>query len=241
MEEEIHLVFLHYFGGSAKSWKWVINRLKNDFDCTALDLPGFGGTAPLEQRSIKNFADYILDEIREKKIKPAVLIGHSMSAKLALEAASRAREGEVSRLILVAPSPPTREPMPTKEKQRMLNHPDREEAKKTVEGAAKGKLTKEQFELAVETQLVIDEDTWRWWILEGMEHSIADDVKNLKIPITVLSSDDDPVITPETIKNEVMAVLPHADLKTTINVGHLIPLEAPDWLASEIRAAVHRK
>ncbi|MEJ7674662.1 MAG: alpha/beta fold hydrolase [Chitinophagaceae bacterium] len=36
------LVFLHYFGGSSKSWNGVIEQLKESFHCIAIDLRGFG-------------------------------------------------------------------------------------------------------------------------------------------------------------------------------------------------------
>ncbi len=37
------LVFLHYFGGSAQSWRWVVEKLSDDYRCIAITLPGFGG------------------------------------------------------------------------------------------------------------------------------------------------------------------------------------------------------
>ena len=40
------LVFLHYFSGAAVSWQWVMKILQADYRCIALDLPGFGETAP---------------------------------------------------------------------------------------------------------------------------------------------------------------------------------------------------
>ena len=36
------LVFLHYFGGSSRTWQPVIDLLAPDFRCVALDLRGWG-------------------------------------------------------------------------------------------------------------------------------------------------------------------------------------------------------
>ena len=41
------LVFLHYFGGSSRTWSKLIRRLQPYFRCIAPDLPGFGNSAPL--------------------------------------------------------------------------------------------------------------------------------------------------------------------------------------------------
>ena len=229
------LVFLHYFGGSAKSWQWVAEALSKDYRCIAINLPGFGGAAAMEEPSIQGFAEYVQEELNSLGIKSYTLIGHSMGGKIAMQIAANASKGSVQQLILVAPSPPTTEPMPEEEKERMLNHPDRQVAEKTVKGAVKQTLNEVQHKLAVDTQLIIDEATWRWWLLEGMAHSIAERIKPLELPITVLASKDDPVMTPDVIEQRVMQVLDKAKLVTTRQVGHLSPLEAADWIAAQIR------
>lgn len=235
------LVFLHYFGGSAQSWQWVAEKLSDDYRCIAINLPGSGGAAAMQEPSIDGFASFVQEQLNSLGINAYTLIGHSMGGKIAMQVAASAASGTVRQLILVAPSPPTTEPMPAKEKERMLHHPDREEAEKTVNSATKQSLSKDKQSLAVETQLIIDHATWRWWLLEGMDHSIAERIKPLELPITVLASDDDPVMTQEVIQERVLQVLMGASLSTTRQVGHLIPLEAPLWLAQQIRKAVEAK
>lgn len=230
-------MFLHYFGGSAQSWRWVAEQLSGEYHCIAINLPGFGGAPAMEEPSIQGFADYVQEELRSLGIKTYTLIGHSMGGKIAMQVAADASKESIRHLVLVAPSPPTTEPMPAKEKERMLHHPDRKEAEKTVVSATKQHLNEDRHSLAVETQLIIDNATWKWWLLEGMDHSIADRVTPLGMPITVLASKDDPVMTSEVIKERVMQVFGKAELVTTQQVGHLSPLEAPDWIAAQIRKA----
>jgi sigma-B regulation protein RsbQ len=235
------LLFLHYFGGSAQSWQWVAEKLSHDYHCIALNLPGFGGAAAMQKPSIDEFARFVQEQLNSLGISSYTLVGHSMGGKIAMQVAASAAEGTVRQLILVAPSPPTTEPMPAKEKERMLHHPDRKEAEKTRDSATKQPLTAAQQSLAVETQLATDHATWRWWLLEGMDHSIADKIKPLQVPITILASEDDPVMTPEVIQERVLRVLERATLTTTRHVGHLIPLEAPLWLAQQIRKTLEAK
>lgn len=229
------LVFLHYFGGSAQSWKWVIEQLSSDYRCIAISFPGFGKLAPLEKPSIQGFADHVRKELEALGLISCVLVGHSMGGKIAVEIAADTFGKTVQQLILVAPSPPTTEPMPKEEKERMLHHPNREEALRTVLGAVKRPLEEDKTKLAVDTQLLIDEATWRWWLLEGMDDSIYEKAVLLDLPVTVLASEDDPVITPQVIRERVMKVLKQARLINTRGVGHLIPLEDPDWVAAQIR------
>lgn len=56
----------------------------------------------------------------------------------------------------------------------MLRHPDRDEAETTVQNATQQSLSTERRSLVVAIQLEIDRATWRWWLLEGMNHSIAE-------------------------------------------------------------------
>ena len=232
------LVFLHYFGGSAASWRWVAERLADRYRCVAINLPGFGGAPALPAPSITGFADYTREVLQSLGIESYTLVGHSMGGKVALQAAADAPAGTVQHLVLVAPSPPTTEPMPAEEKQRMLQHPDRAVAEETVRNGIQSTLDAERHDLAVATQLIIDQVTWDWWLETGMNHSIADHVRSLSVPVTVLASEDDPVITPVVIEERVVAILDDPGLRTTRNAGHLLPLETPEWVAERIHSAL---
>ncbi len=58
---ETTLVFLHYFGGSIKSWAGVIDKLKNYFHCVAIDLSGFGNSPkPQKALSVNDNANEVI-------------------------------------------------------------------------------------------------------------------------------------------------------------------------------------
>ena len=232
------LVFLHYFGGAASSWQWTIEHLCNDYQCIALNLPGFGDTPPLQQPTIEHFAQWIAKTLLEHDVDSCTLIGHSMSGKLSLEVAAQHPELNTEQVILVAPSPPTTEPMPEEEKERMLQHPNLQEAEKTVKQASIKSLSEEKKKLATYTQLIIDHPTWIWWLQDGMNHSIEGHLPKVKVPVSVIASKDDPAIPYKSILSDVIGLLPQAKLISTEQIGHLIPLEDPEWLAQQIRAIV---
>jgi pimeloyl-ACP methyl ester carboxylesterase len=231
------LVFLHYFGGSAQSWQWVAQQLP-DYRCIALNLPGYGGTPALQQPSLQQYAEAVVQILTDLNLQDYTLIGHSMGGKIALKVAEISLHPP-QQIVLIAPSPVTIEPMPDKEKQRMLNnHPSPENAETTLKNATKRPLNDEQRALVIETHQNVKQTAWRWWLLEGMNHSIADRMSQLQTPVTVLASQDDPVIPYDVIQSDVVDLLPKANLITIEKVGHLIPLEASDWVATQLRQMI---
>ncbi len=231
------LVFLHYFGGSAQSWQWLVPLLQKDFDCIALNLPGFGGEPALDEPSIAGFTSFIMQKLDSMNVESYVLVGHSMSGKIAVDMAANDPNFGIKQLILVAPSPPTTENISEENKQQMLRHPNREQAENTAASITLKPITAEQRELIIKNNLEADDKTWNWWVLQGSNHSIADDAEHLFLPITVIVSEDDPAISFDSTLKETIPHLPDAKLVTIKKAGHLLPIEVSEWLAAQIRQA----
>lgn len=225
------IVFVHYFGGDAGSWQWLVKRLPKKFTAVLLNLPGFGGTEGFKEPSIYDFALYINRIIKELDLKEYTLCGHSMGAKLILYAAQLTTGPKPKRLILIAPSPPTVEAMSKEEKVRMLNHPNENEAIHTVEGATRKKLRKKKFKYAVESQLRIDSKVWQWWLNKGMNNNIASRITGIEIPTFIICSKNDPVISIDAVYTDTMPNVYKPKLIQLSKSGHLIPMEVPRKLA----------
>ncbi|WP_017301353.1 alpha/beta fold hydrolase [Nodosilinea nodulosa] len=235
------LVFLHYFSGAAASWRWVIEGLRPEFRCVAIDLPGFGHQTPLPEPSLAAYSTFVQEALAALDIEQYILIGHSMGAKIALQTAIDAGPQATLAVVLMAPSPPTQEPMPEQERQRLLHddYTNADTAATTVDGAIQRSLDPEQRATALETHGQAEPSAWRWWLLEGMHHSIADQLPQLvspvAVPVVVIASEDDPVIPLETVQGEVLALLPQAQLVQLRGLGHLLPLEDPGAMTEILR------
>ncbi|UZO80092.1 alpha/beta hydrolase [Aquimarina sp. ERC-38] len=229
----ITLVFLHYFGGDGGSWLWTIDELSKNYKCISLTLPGFGNTEPLKNKSVVHFAQWIADKLASLKVTNYILCGHSMSGKLALVTATLSTI-KPKQLILIAPSPPTVEPMEAEEKERMLHHPAIREAETTVNKVTAKKLSASQKEYAIISQLRIEHETWAWWIKQGMEDNITTLIKDVNIPTTILVGENDPVIDMNLVQTEVLPYMPESQIIVIKDSGHLIPMESISEVASTI-------
>ncbi len=222
------LVFLHYFGGSSRTWSEVIARLSSRYDCLTPDLRGFGESEPTARGfAVNDYADDVIELIERSGIKSYVLVGHSMGGKIALAIAAR-RPANLRSLVLLAPSPPVPEPISDDERARLLAaHGDRAAAEKTLRKLTTRPLPRAIFRRTVEDNLRCSRPAWRAWLEHGSREDISADVASIDVPVLVAAGGKDEAMTVELLQCEVVARINGGRLTTLPEVNHLLPLEAP--------------
>ncbi len=233
------LVFLHYFGGASSTWDEVISYLQNDFRCIAIDLLGFGKSPSQEAEiSVDNSANAVIELIDELQLQNYELVGHSMGAKIALYIASSQPKGLLS-LVLLAPSPPTPEPMSNKEREDMLDaFGDKKKVEKMIENATAHPLATSIFEREVNNNLQASSVGWHSWPLLGSTETIIDKMADIHMPITILYGENDKRFSRSFLQKEFNRYFKTFILVEIKDSGHLLPVEAPEEVTIEIRKSV---
>jgi pimeloyl-ACP methyl ester carboxylesterase len=98
------LVLIHALGSSRAVWDPVVDQLAEQFDVITVDLPGFGGSAPLppeDEPHPARLAAVVGDLLDELGIDRPHVAGNSLGGWIALELA---RLRPVSSLALLAPA-----------------------------------------------------------------------------------------------------------------------------------------
>lgn len=233
------LVFLHHFGGSTRSWDRVIDLLAKEYQTLALDLPGFGAEANAPgPYTVASYADAVEDAVRAHDLADYVLIGHSMGGKVALAVAARLPAG-LRALILLAPSPPTPEPIDEAMRTKLIagwGHygPASEMLARVTACPLPGELR----ERIVADMMASGKCAWEAWLRHGSREDISASMALVTSPVTILSGSRDSVLPTELIKREVVDRLARACLIAVPGAGHLLPLEAPDAVAASIQRSV---
>jgi len=96
------LLLLHGAGHRRQMWLPIIDRLADTFDVIALDLPGFGESAPLpptQPPTPDHLADHLETVMGDAGWDTAHLVGNSLGGWLALELAARGRARSVTALM----------------------------------------------------------------------------------------------------------------------------------------------
>jgi len=234
------LVFLHYFAGSLRSWTHVVESLTAARRCIRLDVPGFGRSPPMPDYNVHRVAQAVAGQVAGLGLDSYILVGHSMGGKLAMACAA-ARPAGLSGLVLVAPSPPTPEPMDERERSRLLaSHGDRASAEQTVRNVTRRPLRQDDIATCIEDNLLTSLEAWRWWLEEGSRENIASEIGRIDCPVLVLSGSEDPVIPPRVIAAEVLPRMASAKYLEIAGAGHLLPLEAAQDLSHAIGAFAER-
>jgi len=231
------LVFLHYWGGTSRTWRQVTAELEGQFKTVAYDARGWGKSDKASTGyKMADLADEALSLVKALGIKQYVLVGHSMGGKVAQLAASRRPEGLLG-LILVAPAQPTPRHNPEEMRQGQLHAYDNRE--NVLKAIASGRLTArspspEILEQIVQDSLSGSREATMAYPMESILEDISPDVAKIKVPTILLAGELDQVDSIERHKTEVLAYLPNADFKIIKGSGHLIPIDEPVQLAREI-------
>ena len=123
---------MHYWGGSARTWRRVIEPLSGAYRCIAYDHRGWGESdAPADRYRLTDLADDAAALTEVLELNQYVLIGHSMGGKVAQLLASRRPTG-LQAMVLVAPASPLPQNIPEQARQAQLHAYDNRE---TVIGA----------------------------------------------------------------------------------------------------------
>jgi pimeloyl-ACP methyl ester carboxylesterase len=94
------LVFLHGWGASWQSWAPIIQRLKDNFNIFAFDLPGFGNQKIEKVMDLDSYINFVIKTLKKRKIKNPILIGHSFGGAIASKITSK-NLYPIKKLILV--------------------------------------------------------------------------------------------------------------------------------------------
>jgi pimeloyl-ACP methyl ester carboxylesterase len=235
------LVFLHYFAGSLRSWAHVAGVLSSTCRCLSVDLPGFGGSPPLPAYSVNVVAQVVAGLTADLRLDSYVLVGHSMGGKLALACAAIRPPG-LAGLVLVAPSPPSPEPMEESERNRLLaTHGDHQSAERTLRTITRRSLPAEDIAACIADNLLTSLEAWHWWLAQGSREDITAQAGQVACPVLVLGGSDDPVIGPSVIAGDVMPQLADASRIEIAGAGHLLPLEAAQEVTGAIRTFVAQR
>ena len=230
------LVLLHVFGGSRREWIEAGVMLAPQFRIVSMDTPGFGEADQITGYTVAEMADRFAETIQALKLERFVLVGHSMTGKVAAVLAGRGLPG-LEKVVLLTPSPLSPEPIAPKDRATMLAQaePTKADAEEYIRSNSSLRIRPEIFERAVEDRLRTSPDAWRAWLEHGSYEDWTEQVPRLSQPTLVIAAEEDKSLGPAVQRQLTMPRLLNGQLAVVPKSGHMVPLEAPKQLADLIR------
>lgn len=238
---EPSLVFLHYWGGTHRTWNKVAAELQSSYRIVTYDMRGWGQSEAAENGySIAALADEATALIEHLGLKQYVLIGHSMGGKVAQLVASRNPSGLVG-LILVAPATPTPSRLPEEAKQQQVHaYDNRETVIQTIAFLTARTPDAETVEQIVQDSLSGTPEAKLAWPTSAMLEDISSEVSKITVPTLVLAGEHDQLDSVEQHRREVIARISGARLEIISDSGHLLLIDEPVRTARAINQFVRQ-
>lgn len=228
------ILFLHGAGGTHHSWRDQWAGLKGTARLVIPDLPGHGSSLGSPRETIREYADWLREFVRETGLRRFVLAGHSMGGAIAQQAALDRIEG-LDALVLVATG-----------------------AKLKVSPAITGAIAGRFREFAPELSEWMIAETFAPYLKEDVtkdilstrpETFLADfracdgfDIRErlgeIRLPTLVVSGDADR-LTPLRYAEFLATRISGAVLKILPGAGHMVALEKPEEVNDVLSSFVH--
>lgn len=232
------LIFLHFWGGSSKTWSSMISILSPTYPTLAIDFRGWGastGPSRADAYSISDLAGDVQQVIRQRVVGDFVLVGHSMGAKVAqLLAGTYASqtshaEARLRAMVLVCPAPPTPLVLPEDMRDQQIHAYDNAGS---AEFVVRNVLTASQLDQHTVYGLVQDmlqgnSHARAAWPAYAMSEDVLGDGRRVEVPGLVIAAEDDVVEPVKRIRVEVVQRIKQAEFAIIKGSGHLLPVEAP--------------
>lgn len=221
------VVLLHGWGRTHADWDRVIDLLPEDLTLVAPDLPGFGASPPPSEAL--GAAGYgaalpaLVDGVRPRR--GLVLVGHSFGGRVALAGADAvAPDGVV--LAAVPILPPPAPPTPLGYRVARVLAPLL--GARSLERARR-RFGSEDYRRA--------EGVMREVLVKVVRESYGEELARLDVPVAMVWGAKD-TACPLARAREAAALNPLARLEVLEEVGHMVPLVAPEAVARAVMAIV---
>ncbi|PIP86947.1 hypothetical protein COW81_02860 [Candidatus Campbellbacteria bacterium CG22_combo_CG10-13_8_21_14_all_36_13] len=210
------LIFLHGWGGDAKQWFDLINKLtEKSSNIFAVDLPGFGKSEnPKTPFDIKDYTGVIDGFIKQVANKQLIVVGHSFGGRIAARLAS-AHLSALQKIVLVnSAGIPTNE-----ERTRFI---------KIISGFIKpfiSERTKTKLYKYVGSDYTLRPD-----LKETFKKIMTSDIevyKNIQIPSLIIWGDKDD-ITPIESAEKMHLLIKGSELFIIKDAGHMSFVDNPE-------------
>jgi 3-oxoadipate enol-lactonase len=228
------LVFLHGIGGAARAWRRQLDAFGDRYRAIAWDMPGYGGSAPLQSVSIAALAGALKDFLRQVGAVKPIIVGHSIGGMIVQQLL--VHDPIIAEYVVLAQtSPAFGRPDGDWQKEFLdarLGLLDRGEtmaslAPKLVADLVGDHADPDGIELACECMASVPEASYRAAMMSMLGFDLRKSLGQIGVPTLVIAGSKDKN-APAPMVKKMASFIPNATYVELEGVGHLVALEQPN-------------
>ena len=228
------ILLLHGWPNNGGVWRPLVDALLLGDPSVRLhapDLRGYGDSdKPETGYTCETFADDVEDVIAGLRLQNFVLVGHSMSGKIAQLVASRQPAG-LAALVLVTPGLLAASP-PVDVFKRKAMFGDARLIRDMIASWAGHPLPGTEIEALTEASLTVGRDAWNGWLSPMRDEDFFREIGKIAVPTLVIGGGKDPQRTEEELRRGIVTRIKDTEYVRLPNSGHLPHVEEPAALAA---------
>jgi len=222
------VVLIHGAAGTHLDWPPHLRRLEAA-SVYAIDLPGHGRSSGPARSTVNQYAEVVSAFISRLGLVDVVLVGHSMGGAIAL---TIALQGPVAKQGLVLISSGARLRVMDEVLDSTLSNFEAT-AELVAESLWSERAPEELKSLGKRTFLANQPEVVYADYLACNCFDIMDQLSHIELPTLVICGSEDKM-TPLKYSRYLAEQIPNASLKVVKGAGHMLPLEKPEIVASQI-------
>ena len=227
------VLFLHGLGGSSVAWEPQLEALAGDHRCIAWDMPGYGGSEPIEPLTFHALADAAARLLDSLDVERVDVVGLSFGGQQALHLALR-HPARVRRLVLADTSASfgadgtdvdewiARRLLPLDQGRSIVDVADQ-----VIDAVSAPGFAGRERDRTLQAFGRIPVSGFRAAVRCLPTHDVRSRLGHVTAPTLVIVGELDRE-TPVEYARTLATGIPNADLAIIPGVGHLTPAEAPD-------------
>ena len=234
------LVFLHGIGGGAMAWRPQLEAFAQDFHAVAWDMPGYGGSRPLDVVSFEALAAALRRFLDALELRNPVIVGHSIGGMVLQR--FLADERGVRAAVLSGTSPAFGRPDGDWQRAFIQARLGPLDAGRTMPELAPGIVRSlvghgadaRGLALAEAAMARVPEAIYRAMMLALLGFNMRAELSRIAVPCLVLAGEAD-TNAPAPMMEKMAARIPGAVFRSLAGAGHLANLERPEAFNGALR------
>lgn len=236
------LLLIHSLGTGAWMWRDDMARWSDRFDVIAFDARGHGGSTRNGSVTVRTIADDLAAALKQLGVGPVHVVAISMGGPIASHLVAEAPDSVASLVIAdsFARQGEAGQTRVTGLQEVLKTTPMDDYARTYAEGTMHRDAERRHFDALVASVAAIDKDAYLELARSVFTADVADLMAGIAVPVRVVVGAED-TRTPPALSEEIVRLIPGAELAVVERAAHLANLDNPDGFHAAVDPFLDRQ